>query len=261
MGFLIIVFGFISAAVVGYLTDDLNWFLFLVIISYITGSIVLLDSKNREIKRINAQKELNIKKIKEAYTKILKSIKIPEIHDIVNYTKGGLNLVKGKQYCWIENNMLCFFPFEVPTKAYLLSQLNLIKIRLEKIDYYSIEEKEIKEKKIEKVADENSLNSLNQDTIINDLKRIALKCKDDEGETRYLYFDMNDLDVFDKIIPDKFIDRISKTEQSEHDSFNIEDELSTKITDQIREIAKLKDEGILTDDEFTEKKKLLLERI
>ena len=33
------------------------------------------------------------------------------------------------------------------------------------------------------------------------------------------------------------------------------------VTDQIRELAKLKDEGILTEEEFAEKKKTLLEKI
>lgn len=33
------------------------------------------------------------------------------------------------------------------------------------------------------------------------------------------------------------------------------------ITDQIRELAKLRDDGILTEEEFTEKKKVLLGKI
>ncbi|BFN03516.1 hypothetical protein [Clostridium tetani] len=78
----------------------------------------------------------------------------------------------------------------------------------------------------------------------------------------YLFFDSLAYDILIKLIPDKEIqfvnqrnsDRDSKIEKNTNKSHNM-------IYEKIRELSKLKEEGILEEKEFKEKKKELLSKI
>ena len=72
-------------------------------------------------------------------------------------------------------------------------------------------------------------------------------------EKHYMFFDSETYEVFLKLIPQKEINFSNRDNTVKFEKLN-----ETNVTEKIRELAKLKDEGILTEEEFNSKKKELL---
>lgn len=263
MGFLIAVVGCIISVIIGILTDSIILSLCLILFSCLAGTIILMDS-NKDSTELKEKKVQELKqKAKEAYDRKYKSIVMPDSHYIVDYNKGDLNLLKGQQYCWMdEDNSLCLFPCDPPNKLVFMSKVNLIKIAKDHIDYYMVEG-EITESTRSNEAGE-------KEKVTYDTRRVTMKCKDDEGEDRLIEFGFNNLSILKALLPGK--EKTVEEEIEEHiddtnaeaNTINENTEIVDKaksITEQIREIAKLKEEGILSEEEFDDKKKILLNRI
>ena len=270
MGFFISVAGCIISVLIGIVTDSVILSLCLILLSCIAGAIVLTDS-NRNTDQLREKKALQLKqKAQEAYDRKFKSIVIPDSHYIVDYNKGELNLLRGQQYCWMdEDSSLCLFPCDAPIKPIFMSKVNLVKIPKNNIDHF-MAEGEITESKR---TNENG----NTEIVTYDTRRITMRCKDDEGEDRLIEFGFNNLSILKALLPGKektveeeiIEDEVNAGNEELNEQNEKNDGLKKKeivdktksITEQIREIAKLKEEGILTEEEFDDKKKILLNRI
>lgn len=77
----------------------------------------------------------------------------------------------------------------------------------------------------------------------------------DNGETRYIVFNQYVYEILMKLYPLKDIKFIEKSKIAETN------QLKNNVYKDIEELARLKDKGILTEEEFSEKKRILLEKI
>lgn len=79
----------------------------------------------------------------------------------------------------------------------------------------------------------------------------------------HLFFDSDAYDILIKLIPEKEVQLVNNRNASKpknvNDNKNVN--LNKTITEQIRELAKLKDDGILSEEEFIEIKKKLLKQM
>lgn len=75
----------------------------------------------------------------------------------------------------------------------------------------------------------------------------------DEQKEKYLHFDSKSYEKFLRIFPQKEINFTKKN--------GIESDFTENITIRIRELKKLKDEGLITDNEYENKKKELLKKL
>jgi hypothetical protein len=77
-----------------------------------------------------------------------------------------------------------------------------------------------------------------------------------KGEKHSLFFSYDDYTTLLKLIPEKDYNNFVNTQISR----GAESTKST-ITQQLKDLADLKEKGILTEDEFNDKKKILLDKI
>ncbi|MBS4022541.1 MAG: SHOCT domain-containing protein [Dethiobacter sp.] len=76
-----------------------------------------------------------------------------------------------------------------------------------------------------------------------------------------MVFDFKDYEKFNELIPQKAFTIVNTIKTNDIIDSVLNESTGSNILDQIRELAKLKDEGILTEEEFSNKKKELLARI
>lgn len=86
------------------------------------------------------------------------------------------------------------------------------------------------------------------------------------GKVKTMFFSPNTYEILLKLIPQKDINQVTinqtKKEVSATKAVDITNtSKNDEIPNKIRELAKLKEEGILTENEFNEKKKMLLEKM
>ena len=80
------------------------------------------------------------------------------------------------------------------------------------------------------------------------------------------FFDIDSYNIFNNLLPEKEFSIVNAVKSSQliyQQKTNTQSisENKVSISDQIRELAKLKDEGIITEQEFSNKKKQLLDKI
>lgn len=101
------------------------------------------------------------------------------------------------------------------------------------------------------IGSRKKVNEIKTENVVVDKRQTILEVSVND-KTHYLVFESKDYDVFLKLIPNKecsFIDK-SSNENSNKNIFK-----------DIEELAKLKDKGILSTEEFLEKKEMLLSKI
>lgn len=76
-----------------------------------------------------------------------------------------------------------------------------------------------------------------------------------------MFFDFGDYVIFNELIPEKTFEIVNTIKTNTILNKVVNKSNETSIPNQIRELAKLKDEGILTQEEFDKKKKVLLEKM
>ncbi|PIH03056.1 hypothetical protein [Clostridium combesii] len=205
---------------------------------------------------------------------------IQENHSIVNYKKGFAPIAKTKQYIWIQEEKLCFFPAIVQSKE---DDYILYSIPLNALEYYTTQGNISKETKISGGGGEvggssiggaiaggviaggagavigsrkkGSIQPIKSEIITNDDRETFLNYFVD-GVKHSMFFGYGDYTTLLKIMPEKdynnFVNAyLAKGSKSSKSS----------ITQQLKDLADLKEKEILTEDEFNEKKKILLDKI
>lgn len=254
--------------------------------------MISADNKHRaeiEKEKLEIEKEQKFQEFITAFNKISKETTFPKNKKLVKFESGYKEMLRTEQYIWIEGYEINFFPAK-PIGKYnsdlgSIDKIKIVKFPINSIDFYSIEGEIIHENKISGgggggssiggavvggliagdsgaiIGSRQKIDSIKSQLVVHDNRKTMFQIINEDKEKQKLYFDKNSFDSFRELIPEKSLDIVNsvKTDQIIKEQNN--KKISSSITDQIRELAKLKDEGIISEEEFQEKKKVLLEKI
>jgi hypothetical protein len=224
------------------------------------------------------------KGINEEY---LSKYNVPKDSLTVRYNSGYIKMPKIKYYVWKADNNLCFFPEGIREKEeYILYQ-----IALEQIEYYATRGEVHRETKISggggtiggssitgavlgaMVAGgtgavigsrkEGKIEQIKSEIITHDERETFLNYYVDKVR-HSLFFDYYDYNILLKLIPTKAYGNHQSQYSVKPIISNLQNNTqhnNLETIKQIRELSVLKDEGIITQEEFNEKKKLLMDKI
>lgn len=196
----------------------------------------------------------------------------------VNYKKGFAPLATDKQYIWIEDDNLYLFPAVAQSNE---AKYILYKIPLRDIEYYSTQGTVSKETKISGGGGEiggssiggaivggviaggagavigsrkkGKIDPIKSEIITHDDRETFLNFYLEEKK-HSLFFNYDDYVTLLKLIPQKDYNNFVNGQLAKGSK-------KSSIAQQIKELSELKEQGILTEEEFAEKKKVLLDKI
>lgn len=264
------------------------WLYLSIIISVIIGVVYLVNTKNQEREEDEKRKAKFKAEIaaKEKYDKIRSMIHVPKSCHKVKCKKGIIPIFKGDNYIWIENNEVCFFPCNPPEDVSIdkMEKVRLFKIPVKNIEYFVQQGEIYHENKITGgggggssvggaivggiiagevgavIGSRKEVNPVKSELLTHDTRETQFNFF--VNEVKYsIMFQNKDYDIFNKLIPEKSYAMVNEIKKSNIINKIKSENNASNITNQIREIARLKDEGIITVEEFEEKKKNLLNKI
>lgn len=225
-------------------------------------------------------KERGIKVYMDAFSLVV----IPDNTSRVRYRNGFPDLLKTDNYVWIEKDNLCFFPANPPpndSPSYV-KQVIQHKIPLNKIVYYTTEGEIVHETKISGgggggsslggavaggiiaggagaiIGSRKETDPVKSQLVTHDKRETVLLYLDHTNIERKMLFGPEAYGILDKLIPEKsyrIVDAI-RTNKIMQDQLNPQN-----IASKIRELARLNELGILTDEEYLDKKTALLDKM
>lgn len=209
------------------------------------------------------EKDEIIKSADLAYNQAKLKVIVPSNARIVVSKDGYGTIFPFLEYfMWVENNSLYFFPTRPSIRSMqaFLERMVLYTIPLDKIDFFSTGGEVIHETKITGGGGNNAGIAPIQSKLVSHDNRITILYFFDDSNTKQkLVFNFYAFDIFNELFPEKSFNLVNTIkEQSLLDKVKKE---TPSIPDQIRELSKLKDEGIITEKEFQDKKNELLSKI
>ena len=257
----------------------------LIIIFLLIGLIIWsVTEANKKEEEETKQRVIEYKKKSNIFEEKKKLYNIKEYsfnknedYSTVNYKNGYAIIAKAKSYIWIEEEKLCFFPSVAQSEAYVYK---VYSIPLKDIEYYATQGSISKETKISGGGGEIGGSSIGgamvggviaggAGAIIGSRKKGKIEpikseiIKHDNRETflnyfidgvkHSMFFNYEDYAIFLKVIPEKEYNKFLNTRvvKGSKQSFK----------EQLIDLADLKEKGILTEEEFNKKKKILLDKI
>jgi len=263
-------------------------------ILYVVVCIVILASiesgKNKAEVLKHSRNELL--QFREQYQVIRGATVIPENAKEITYFKASgqspIRLANSKNnvFIWKLVDNICFFPSEPDTvKSIKLDDVKIFTIPISQIEYFAKRGEIFRENKISGgggggssiggavagqliaggvgavIGSRKKINEIKSELITHDTRETFLNYFDDNKKRHSLFFDVYAYQIFNDLIPEKEYNILSAIKSSDIIKNQINTGNKTSVTDQLRELAKLRDDGIITDDEFNEKKKQLLDKI
>lgn len=144
----------------------------------VIGGILFIKAKWTQDQRIKKEREAieAEARVWEKYEEIRSQIDFPIETHIVYYKEGDVNILKGNLQMWVQDGMLCFFPFvtSVDETIDVEEKVSLVQILIDDIEHYFVES--------------------NKSTILN--YRV-------KGEDYSMLFAKNDYPIFEKLLPSK----------------------------------------------------------
>jgi hypothetical protein len=105
----------------------------------LTSGVLFISVKKVNNKILEEEKAIEEAKERfwEKYDEIKSKINIPVETRIVHYKEGDANILNGNLQAWVEDDMLCFFPFvlSLDETIDIDEKINLLKIFIDDIDY------------------------------------------------------------------------------------------------------------------------------
>ena len=99
-----------------------------------------------------------------------------------------------------------------------------------------------------------SRKGIRSETITHDTRAVSLLYRDNSGENKELSFDDGAYHIFQRVIPEKNFDVVTAQKAQAVKQEN-------RIADKLKQLDELRKEGILTEKEFENKKKSLLDQL
>lgn len=254
------------------------------LILFLIVNEINVSKKRKEAYRLKLE---SAARAKEVYYKSKSEIYIPQKASTVTYKEGYAELLNTENYIWIENNDICFFPKNPPDRdtSDILKKIVLYKIPLNKIEYYATMGEVFRENKITGgggggssiegtvtggliaggagavIGSRKKTDQIKSELVTHDTRETLLNFFDDKNEKHSMFFEYKDYNIFKDLIPEKSFEIVSMIETSNILNMSINKNSTENITDQIRKLAQLRDEGIITEEEFVDKKEKLLAKI
>lgn len=232
-----------------------------------------------------------LREAKEQYDEIRKQVSIPETAKEITYFKSSakspIELANKKQkvYIWKSDGNICFFPCSPETvDSISFATLKINSVPVSQIEYFSKRGEVFRENKISGgggggssiggavaggliageagavIGSRKKVNEIKSELITHDTRETFLNYFDG-NERHSLFFDDNAFQRFNDLIPEKEFSIVNAIKSSEIIKNQVSTNSQKSVTDQLRELAKLRDDGIITENEFNEKKKQLLDKI
>lgn len=232
-----------------------------------------------------------LREAKEQYDEIRKQVSIPETAKEITYFKSSvkspIELANKKQkvYIWKSDGNICFFPCSPEAvDSISLATLKINSVPVSQIEYFSKRGEVFRENKISGgggggssiggavaggliageagavIGSRKKVNEIKSELITHDTRETFLNYFDG-NERHSLFFDDNAFQRFNDLIPEKEFSIVNAIKSSEIIKNQVSANSQKSVTDQLRELAKLRDDGIITENEFNEKKKQLLDKI
>jgi len=256
-------------------------------------AISIVAAYNQQTKAVEtaAVEAKALSQAKEQYDEHRKQVSIPETAKEITYLKSSsrspIELANKKQkvYVWKSENNISFFPCSPETVGSIyLYTLKINSVPISQIEYFSKRGEIFRENKISGgggggssiggavaggliagetgavIGSRKKVNEIKSELITHDTRETYLNYFDN-NERHSLCFDIDSYQLFNDLIPEKEFSIVNAIKSSEIINNQIFTNSQKSITDQIRELAKLRDDGIITENEFNEKKKQMLDKI
>lgn len=250
---------------------------FIVLIIVIGIGIWASSDEKKRKEEENQRKIIETQKNNKIFKEKKIQYNINESHSTISYKKGFATIAKTKQYIWTEEGEICFFPAVAQSKEY---DYILYRIPLKDVEYYTTQGNISKETKISGGGGEIGGNSLGGaivggvvaggvGAIIGSRKKGSIDPIESEivthddretflnyfvdGVKHSMFFNYEDYTTLLKIIPEKDYNNFVNSHLLRGSK--------SSITEQLKDLSDLKEKGILTEQEFSEKKKILLDKI
>lgn len=230
--------------------------------------------------RDKAIEEEKSKQMKKVYQNFLSKYNIDTNRNKVTFIKGFSVIARAKQYIWLENNELCFFPAEATGRE---RDYSIYKIKTKDIEYWNTRGEVFRENKITGGGGQvggssvtgaviggviaggagaiigsrkkGKIEPIKSELVTHDTREMFLNYFV-EGKKHSLFFKFEDRNVFSKIIPEKEFYKVSNQQLIKNINLN-----KKSIPETIKELNGLMKEGLITQEEFNTKKRELLSRI
>jgi hypothetical protein len=111
------------------------------------------------------------------------------------------------------------------------------------------------------IGSRGKMKAIKSEVVIHDTRETLLNYFDEKNERQTIFFGEEAYQVLKDIIPEKEYDFVNLLNSEEMIRKHSSQKDNMSITVQIRELKKLQMEGIITEQEFTEKKQILLDKI
>lgn len=228
---------------------------------------------------------------REKYDAISKQIGVPETAKEIIYLKASKNSpieLANKQhkiYVWKMGSDIHFFPCSPDTvDSISFETLKINSVPVNQIEYFSKRGEVFRENKISGgggggssiggavaggliageagavIGSRKKVNEIKSELITHDTRETFINYFVD-NERHSLFFENNAFQIFNDLIPEKEFSIVNAVRSSELIKNQVSANSQKSVTDQLRELAKLRDDGIITENEFNEKKKQLLDKI
>lgn len=268
--------------------------IFLIVISLIAFILVwywLKDWSDSSKHELEEQRQIavygtdsQIEESRDIYDKVKKSIAIPNDAITMNIIQGEGLFSKCNSYAWVEGRTLCLFPSVYQSKDPDALRRNLVKyeIPIDDIEYFANRGEVYRENKISGgggggtslgglivggalagdtgaiIGSRKKVEPIVSNLITHDKRVVVLNFKKG-GNSKSFVSKYESFDLLKKLIPEKEYEVVESIRKGKI----IEKELNntSAITEKIRQISALHDDGILTDEEYSRKKAALLEQL
>lgn len=236
-----------------------------------------ISNKNKQQMEMEA-KQIEDEEDLKVYKEKMLEYNIDENYKAITYKRGFAKLKSIKHYIWVEDKNLCFFP-TIPQS--IKEEYSIYKIPIENIEYYATQGSITKETKISGGGGEvggssiggaivggvvaggagavigsrkkGKIEEIKSEIVSHDNRETFLNYFVD-GDKHSMFFDFGDYTTLLKLLPQKEYSVVVNSHITK--AIN-----PTSVTKQLKELAELKESGIITEEEFLDKKKVLLDKI
>lgn len=223
-------------------------------------------------------------KARQAFNAARAAACVPDSAIILDYRKGDLHpLQLGQLHAWIEADALCLFPSCAPADDSVRSLQGLVLscIPIERIDYFAAKGDVVHETRITGgggggssiagavvggaiaggagaiIGSRNPTAPIRSEMVTHDNRETILYFQGEGHKRCSMVFGPDNYDQLDKLLPEKAYAVVNAVKTNRLVSRAM---ATQSVADEIRELAKLRDEGLLTEEEFAEQKLSILKR-